>query len=61
MKDHLDSHISPNLLSNKSADFFILKQFDFKKDFNKLANEKRLIAPQVYWRFIDEVSAFTRK
>jgi len=61
LKDNLNRPIYPSPLNDESADFFSLKRFEFKKEFNKPIHEDKAIAPQVYWRFIEEVSAFTKK
>ena len=58
-----DNLIRPGFqgLLHKTAGFFSLKKYEIKKDFNKPVRKADKIAPTVYWRFIDEVSAFTKK
>ena len=60
MNDNLIHEISGSPLS-KSAGFFSFKKYWIKKHFIKGAQKERQIEPNVYWRFIDEVSAFTKK
>ena len=58
-----DNLIRPDFqgLLYKTAGFFSLKKYKIKKDFNKHSRKDLEIAPTVYWRFIDEVSAFTKR
>ena len=62
MNDNLIRPVSQGLL-HKTAGFFSLKEYWIKKHFNKavIKEEEKEIVPTVYWRFIDEVSAFTKK
>ena len=45
----------------KPAGFFSFKKYEIKKEFMKETDKGKEIEPTVYWRFIDEVSAFTKK